>query len=684
MILPTLDECPNETILEAPEPYEITDNLDELLAILPSDLARAITLEERAGLIEIVLDLGRKPEARFAPAPLAAPEAAAEAAAEAGGKRRGSHKYLRSAAVTADELAFVESRLGAFGDDNRAGLPATLHRISAIRNRRGVVVGLTLRVGRAVSGIVDILRDLIASGQSVLLMGRPGLGKTTLLREMARVLADEEERRVVIVDTSNEIAGDGDVPHPAIGRARRMQVARVGLQHDVMIEAVENHMPEVVVIDEIGRTEEALAARTIAERGVQLIATVHGNTLDNLLLNPSMSDLIGGIGSVTLSDEEARRRGTQKTVLERKSPPTFDVIVEIVERGRITVRRPVAEVVDAILRGTPLPPETRQRDAEGRIHIEVQPEESPREHGGFDMRPRRARAHERNGSPGQPQRGERERPERPERERPERIERSPTRRVGETRGAASTSASPLAPHLIQPSPRPRAERIERPRDDEPPRDEEVGPPRTPAAQREADEPEDDEEAAPLSSAYGEGVETEAEDSGEDEFATGVFNASKVRRLYPFGVSRSRLTRAIKQLGLGVVLARSWHDTDAVLMLSGQGVTSSSSFLREARELELPIVSVRGNTYAQILARLNDLFADVLQGEENLSARDLALLEARNAAQRVLGQGEPVDLRPQSKTMRRLQHQMAERFHLRSYSVGREPHRRVRFLPSVRR
>jgi len=180
------------------------------------------------------------------------------------------------------------------------------------------------------------------------------------------------------------------------------------------------------------------------------------------------------------------------------------------------------------------------------------------------------------------------------------------------------------------------------------------------------------------------VETEAEDSGEDEFATGVFNASKVRRLYPFGVSRSRLTRAIKQLGLGVVLARSWHDTDAVLMLSGQGVTSSSSFLREARELELPIVSVRGNTYAQILARLNDLFADVLQGEENLSARDLALLEARNAAQRVLGQGEPVDLRPQSKTMRRLQHQMAERFHLRSYSVGREPHRRVRFLPSVRR
>ncbi len=679
---PTPDEAPKETILEAPEPYEITDNLDELLAILPSELARSITNQERISLIEIVLDLGRKPEARFAPAPQPAPEAASEEGApQPSSKRPGTHKYLRDTPVTSDELAFVEARLGAFGDDNRAGLPATLHRISAIRNRRGVVVGLTLRVGRAVSGIVDILRDLIASGQSVLLMGRPGLGKTTLLREMARVLADEEERRVVIVDTSNEIAGDGDVPHPAIGRARRMQVARVGLQHDVMIEAVENHMPEVVVIDEIGRTEEALAARTIAERGVQLIATVHGNTLDNLLLNPSMSDLIGGIGSVTLSDEEARRRGTQKTVLERKAPPTFDVIVEIVERGRITVRRPVAEVVDAILRGMPLPPETRRRDEEGRIHIEAQAEESPREHGGFDMRPRRARAHERGGNPSQPQRGERERfergeRERPERERPERIERSPTRRVGEGRGAAASTSSPLTTRLIQPSPRPRDERT---------REEEVGPPQKRNGVREVGPDEEDEEDDAPIAAYGEGPEAdEGEGEGEDEFATGVFNASKVRRLYPFGVSRSRLTRAIKQLGLGVVLARSWHDTDAVLMLSGQGVTSSSSFLREARDLGLPIVSVRGNTYAHILARLNDLFADVLQGEENLSARDLAMLEARNAAQRVLGQGEPVDLRPQSKTMRRLQHQMAERFHLRSYSVGREPHRRVRFLPSVRR
>ena len=675
-LTPLPAEPSGETILEAPEPYEITDNLDELLSILPSDLAQAIAPDERAMLIEIVLDLGRKPEARFAPT-----------LDDSGNiDRSRSHKYLRQSPITQDEIASVETRLGAFGDDNRAGLPATLHRISAIRNRRGIVVGLTLRVGRAVSGIVDILRDLIASGQSVLLMGRPGLGKTTLLREMARVLADEEERRVVIVDTSNEIAGDGDVPHPAIGRARRMQVARVGLQHDVMIEAVENHMPEVVVIDEIGRTEEALAARTIAERGVQLIATVHGNTLDNLLLNPSMSDLIGGIGSVTLSDEEARRRGTQKTVLERKAPPTFDVIVEIVERGRITVRRPVAEVVDAILRGMPLPPETRRRDEEGRIHIETAPQASPPEHDGFDMRPRQTR--ERTGPVGRGERFERVERGSSERGSAERGARGAKRERGyesrsqgrvesrgesrsEIRGAASTSsASALTPRLIQPSPRPRDEVKAAPAL--------TGPSR-----------EDDEDAFQSSEAVGDadtgeqGDEGE-DDEGEDEFATGVFNAGKVRRLYPFGVSRSRLTRAIKQLGLGVSLARSWHDSDAVLMLSGGGVTSSSSLLREARELALPIVSVRGNTYAQILSRLNDLFADVLQGEENLSARDLAQLEARNAAQRVLGTGEPVDLRPQSKTMRRLQHQMAERFHLRSYSVGREPHRRVRFLPSPRR
>jgi stage III sporulation protein SpoIIIAA len=270
--------------------------------------------------------------------------------------------------VTREDIDWVVDRVGDFDADNRAGIARTLHRISAIRNRRGQVVGLTCRVGRAVFGTIAIIEDLIASDQSVLLLGRPAVGKTTMLREAARVLA--EKKRVVIVDTSNEIAGDGDIPHPAIGRARRMQVAMPSLQHEVMIEAVENHNPEVIVIDEIGREMEALAARTIAERGVQLIATAHGNNLDNLLMNPTLSDLIGGIESVTLSDEEARRRGTQKTVLERRAPPTFDILVEIQDRQRLLVHPDVSEAVDALLRGKPTSEEVRFRDGQGEIHIE--------------------------------------------------------------------------------------------------------------------------------------------------------------------------------------------------------------------------------------------------------------------------------------------------------------------------
>ncbi len=276
--------------------------------------------------------------------------------------------------VSHEQIAFVVERIGEFDADNRAGLERTLHRIAAIRNRRGHIVGLTCRVGRAVYGTTDIIKDLIESGKNLLLLGRPGIGKTTMLREAARILA--ETKRVVIVDTSNEIGGDGDVPHPAVGRARRMQVAKPSLQHEVMIEAVENHNPEAIVIDEIGRELEAAAARTIAERGVQLIGTAHGNTLENLLLNPTLSDLVGGIESVTLSDEEARRRGTQKTVLERRAPPTFDVLIEIQNRDRLAVHPEVLAAVDALLRGYPLPPEIRSRDESG-FHIE-RPAAAPR------------------------------------------------------------------------------------------------------------------------------------------------------------------------------------------------------------------------------------------------------------------------------------------------------------------
>jgi len=329
-----------------------TDDLAQLLAVLPPELREAIA--RRGGLerlLEIVLDLGRRPEARFA-------DASVELSTEPLGH---------------EDLDHVVERVGAFGPDNRAGIERTLHRISALRNRRGAIVGLTCRVGRAVVGTVDIVRDLIETGRSTLLLGRPGVGKTTLLREAARLLADELGKRVVVVDTSNEIAGDGDIPHPGIGRARRMQVPAPSEQHATMIEAVENHMPEVIVIDEIGTQAEALAARTIAERGVQLIATAHGNELENLLQNPTLSDLVGGIQAVTLGDEEARRRGTQKTVLERKAPPTFDVLIEIRDKDRFAVYADVAEVVDRALRGAPARSEIRVRGADGSVAVEAAP-----------------------------------------------------------------------------------------------------------------------------------------------------------------------------------------------------------------------------------------------------------------------------------------------------------------------
>jgi len=328
----------------------ITDDIDKLRSILPPSINRALDKNgDLENLLEIILDLGRVPTARYL----------------------SGEVILAEKEINRLELDAISKKLH-FDADNRAGLPRTLHRISAIRNRRGDVVGITCRVGRAVYGTIDILEELIKSGRSLLMLGAPGVGKTTMLRDAARVLADF--KRVVIVDTSNEIGGDGDVAHPAIGRARRMQVSHPERQHEVMIEAVENHNPEVIVIDEIGRELEARAARTIAERGVQLIGTAHGNALENLMLNPMLSDLIGGIESVTLSDEEAKRRGTQKTVLERRAPPTFEILVELQARDRMVIHEDVAASVDGMLRNRPGAIELRTRDDKGNIHKEmVQP-----------------------------------------------------------------------------------------------------------------------------------------------------------------------------------------------------------------------------------------------------------------------------------------------------------------------
>ncbi len=329
-------------------PKVINDELDALLDILPQHIRQQLCQQENVSdLLEVVLDLGRPPEARFTHCEI----------------------ILDPQEVSQEDIDYVTSRISSFGGDNRAGIERTLHRISAIRNRKGHIVGLSCRVGRAVFGTIKIIEDLIQSGKSVLLLGRPGIGKTTMLREAARVLADDLKKRVVIVDTSNEIAGDGDIPHPSIGHARRMQVATPTMQHAVMIEAVENHMPEVIIIDEIGTELEARAARTIAERGVQLIGTAHGNTLENLMLNPTLSDLIGGIQAVTLGDEEAKRRRTQKTILERMSPPTFNIVVEIQDRDRVAVHPDVGQAVDAALRGQLSTTEVRWLDETGKVTI---------------------------------------------------------------------------------------------------------------------------------------------------------------------------------------------------------------------------------------------------------------------------------------------------------------------------
>jgi len=548
----------------------ITDDLELLLEVMPPPLRE--TLEGRAqkeSLMELVLDLGRLPEARY-------PD-------------RG--ELLAQTPVTREDIAYVVGRVGRFGKDNRAGIERTLHRISAIRNRVGDVIGLTCRVGRAVFGTVDILRDVIEEGQSILLLGRPGVGKTTLLREAARVLADELGKRVIVVDTSNEIAGDGDVPHPGIGRARRMQVPSPDEQHAVMIEAVENHMPQVIVIDEIGTTAEALAARTIAERGVQLIATAHGNTLENLLQNPTLSDLVGGIQAVTLSDEEARRRGTQKTVLERKAPPTFDVLIEIQDQDRLAVHHDVAEVVDRFLRDVPARPELRTRVEGGGVEIQraERPEKTEPEH---PQRPPRA-----------------DRPDRARRTRPQPPRLNP--------------ASPWMP--------PPAE-----------------PPGAPAR------PGEDEDTATFPQRLARG---------------------RTVRIFPYAVSKAKLERALRKFRVPAYMVEDLDDADMVVTLKAQERRQPHR-LREALARGIPFYIVRSNTITQMENFLRAAFGV----DDHLALDEAAVREVEEAVDEALELGRPVELSPRNNHLRRLQHELVERFGLTSESKGQEPYRRVVVYP----
>jgi stage III sporulation protein SpoIIIAA len=633
-------------VIKLPMQHVITDDLEALLATLPPSIHDAVNrLANRSDLLEIVMDLGRLPEGRF-------PE---------------GEVILSTQPVTYADLEFVVEHIGEFGDDNRAGIERTLHRISAMRNRKGKVVGLTCRIGRAVLGSIALIRDIVEQGKSILILGRPGVGKTTLLREIARVLADEANKRVVVVDTSNEIAGDGDIPHPGIGRARRMQVARTAEQHAVMIEAVENHMPQVIVIDEIGTELEAAAARTIAERGVQLVATAHGNTLGNLLVNPTLSDLLGGIQTVTLGDEEARRRHTQKSILERKAPPTFDVLVEQQSWEEVVVHRDVSETVDALLRGHPTSAEERVRDEDTghvsirRVSVESMESSPWNSNGSVDARQQPP--------PGQGfSTGMFERAARSERGDRNNPNWGQIRQVG--------------------GPNPGGERVRS-------RTQAQVNPQMKALAPTGTSPDD------VNTQSGTALLTAnpnlSEGIYQPENARTELPLVKTLRVYPFGVNRDRLTEAARYLQVPIAVSNNQGDADAVITLKNY-YKRQPERLQQAEQDRKLIIILKNNTIAQMQHALARLF-DVPVSENTLTEQPQedsdengdydfddptkqAMLETEDAIHQVLNKGlSTAELAPANAYIRRLQHQMATRYNLISRSRGKEPNRYVKIFRS---
>ena len=620
--------------------HAITDDLEALLAALPPGIHDAVNrLENRSELLEIVMDLGRVAEGRF-------PE---------------GEVILSTQPVTSADLEYVVERIGEFGDDNRAGIERTLHRISALRNRKGKVVGLTCRIGRAVLGSIALIRDIVEQGQSILILGRPGVGKTTLLREIARVLADEANKRVVVVDTSNEIAGDGDIPHHGIGRARRMQVARTAEQHAVMIEAVENHMPQVIIIDEIGTELEAAAARTIAERGVQLVATAHGNSLGNLLVNPTLSDLVGGIQTVTLGDEEARRRHTQKSILERKAPPTFDVVVEQQSWEELIVHRDVADTVDSMLRGHAITAEERTRDEEtGRVsvrRISTGGMEVPTWGVGSFGGP----VDPRQGGPG----GNFDRSGRGS------GEWGQFRQVGPGQQGFRNGGNERFRSRTQSQPQTQVRAL------------------APTGTAPADV--EHQRSAALLTAERDPLPEGVYKPAEMEEPVPIM---KTLRIYPFGVNRDRLTESARQLRVPIIVTNNQGDADAVITLKNY-YRRQPERLQQAEQDRKLIIILKNNTVAQMQHALAHIFdiptADAPSDDDDEAESDSkgsddsttrALLETEDAIHQVLNKGlTTAELAPANAYIRRLQHQMATRYNLISRSRGKEPYRRVKIFRS---
>lgn len=601
----------------------MTDDLQQLLEILPEHIRQVLEDHPaQKSLIEVVLDLGRIPEARFP----------------------GLAEDIGNKPVTREEIHYCVQRIGEFSSDNRAGIEQTLHRISAIRNRQGEIVGLTLRVGRAIFGTIGMIRDLVERGQSILLLGRPGVGKTTALREIARVLADDLGKRVVIIDTSNEIAGDGDIPHSAIGRARRMQVARPELQHQVMIEAVENHMPEAIVIDEIGTELEALAARTIAERGVMLVGTAHGNRIENLIKNPTLSDLVGGIQAVTLGDDEARRRGSQKTVLERKAPPTFEIAIEMLERQRWVVHEQVADTVDSLLRGREPNPQVRTVDESGQVQITYEQREEVDEVQSTPLYSHRPFVEPMGG----PRYG------------------SPSPFVAASKPSVGgwRSSGQMKPLPIHPS-------------------------------RHGPELSDSQlfeqmldatlHPAPMGRLPFAGT-------GQSDKVIGPNGEELPLCVYPYGVSRHQIEQVIRTLNLPVVLTKDIDTADVVLALRSHA-KNHAKLQQMAKLRHVPIHTLKSNTVPQMIRALRRLLD--MDDPSDVGAVDLrlfspngaddeleALEEARLAVEQiVIPSGQPVELLPRSGKVRKMQHELVEHYRLKSDSFGEEPNRRLRIYPA---